>query len=391
VSLDLAAHFQRFRAVDSGRIHLAAHSHHYWPDVTLGAQVQCWEEAAQLADRKWEHIFETILPAVQRGIASRLGLPDPASIAVAPNTHSLLLRLLSCISPARPIRVLTSDGEFHSFTRQIARMEEEGLAEVTRIACAPLDSFAARFLEACSRFDGDLVFVSHVFFDSAALAPPAEAIVAAVRRRDTFIVLDGYHAFMALPVDLAAVADRIFYLGGGYKYAMAGEGACFLHCPPGYGPRPRDTGWYAAFGALSRRDGSVAYAEDGGRFLGATFDPSGLYRLKAVFEWMERLGLSIAAIHAHVIELADRLAEALDASRLAGLSRGDLITPLASGPSRGHFLAYAHPLSETNERRLMAANVIVDRRGDRLRFGIGCYHTQAEIERGLARIREALG
>jgi selenocysteine lyase/cysteine desulfurase len=196
---------------------------------------------------------------------------------------------------------------------------------------------------------------------------------------------------MALPVNLSAVANRIFYLGGGYKYAMAGEGVCFMHCPAGYGPRPRDTGWYAAFGALSRRDGAVAYAEDGGRFLGATFDPSGLYRLRAVFDWLDANALAVSAIHDHAITLLDRLAEALDASRLAGLSRGDLITPLASGPSRGHFLAYAHPRSEENERRLMAANVIVDRRGDRLRFGIGCYHTQAEIERGLARIREAIG
>ena len=37
------------------------------------------------------------------------------------------------------------------------------------------------------------------------------------------------------------------YLAGGYKYAMAGEGACFMHCPPGFGARPRNTGWYASF------------------------------------------------------------------------------------------------------------------------------------------------
>ena len=45
--------------------------------------------------------------------------------------------------------------------------------------------------------------------------------------------------FMARPTDLSDIADRAFYLAGGYKYAMAGEGCCFLHCPPDYGPRAR--------------------------------------------------------------------------------------------------------------------------------------------------------
>ena len=50
-------------------------------------------------------------------------------------------------------------------------------------------------------------------------------ILAAIPDRETFAVLDGYHAFMALPVDLRAVADRAFYIGGGYKYALIVEDA----------------------------------------------------------------------------------------------------------------------------------------------------------------------
>src|SRR3546814_10887875 len=88
---------------------------------------------------------------------------------------------------------------------------------------------------------------------------------------------------------------------------MAGEGACFLHAPAGWGLRPRDTGWYAAFGALERSGGGVvAYAPDGRRFLGATFDPAGLYRLRAVLDLLERLGLDADGIHAHARALQDR-------------------------------------------------------------------------------------
>ncbi len=35
-------------------------------------------------------------------------------------------------------------------------------------------------------------------------------------------------------------AQSAFYVGGGYKYAMSGEGCAFLHAPPGFGDRPRD-------------------------------------------------------------------------------------------------------------------------------------------------------
>ena len=35
MTLDLTAHFQHFLGAAPGRHHLAAHSHHFWPDVTL--------------------------------------------------------------------------------------------------------------------------------------------------------------------------------------------------------------------------------------------------------------------------------------------------------------------------------------------------------------------
>src|SRR6478735_7036253 len=131
--LDLARYFSRFIDAEPERIHLAAHSHHYWPDTTLDAQILCWEEAALYADEKWEPIFAEVIPAVQAGIARILNLPDPASIAVAPNTHHFLRRLLSALPVGRPTRVLTSDGEFHTLTRQMARLEEDGLVEVQRV------------------------------------------------------------------------------------------------------------------------------------------------------------------------------------------------------------------------------------------------------------------
>src|SRR5262249_57590362 len=86
-----------------------------------------------------------LIPRAQRGVAGILGLPDPATIAFAPNTHDFVRRLISALPAGAPPRILTSDSEFHSFTRQIARLEEDRLAAVERIAAQPFASLAQPF------------------------------------------------------------------------------------------------------------------------------------------------------------------------------------------------------------------------------------------------------
>jgi kynureninase len=337
-------------------------------------------------------VFGALMPRVQRGIAGILALPDPASIAVAPNTHDFVRRLLSALPAGATARILTSDSEFHSFTRQIARLEEDGLVAVERIAAEPFASFPQRFASAARRGGHDLVYVSQVFFNSAATCGPLDDIAGAVRDSNALLVFDGYHGFMALPTDLAANAGRAFYLAGGYKYAMAGEGVCFMHCPPGFAPRPRDTGWFAAFGALGGKgDGSVAYGSDGTRFMGATFDPTGLYRLAGVFDWMDEIGLTVDAIHAHVLALQDLFLAAVARAKVRALGEARLVTPVAAGAARGHFLTFELAGAQALHDRLARANIVTDVRGERIRFGFGCYHTADEIEAAVAAIARALG
>jgi selenocysteine lyase/cysteine desulfurase len=390
-ALDLTGHFARFRAAAPDRINLAAHSHHDWPDVTLAAQEACWQDAALLAGDKWGKVFGEVIPAVQRGIATRLGLPDPATIAVAPNTHELLRRILSCLPAGRPARILTTDAEFHTARRQMARLEEDGLVTVTRVPAEPFETFSTRFGEAAAKGGHDLVFVSQVFFTSGATSGDLAVLVAAVPSADTLVVVDGYHGFMARPTDLSAVAERIFYMAGGYKYAMAGENCCFLHCPPGYGERPRDTGWFADFGALAAPAGkSIGYPADGGRFLGATFDPTGLYRMAAVFEWLDGLGLTVADVHAHAQSLMARFLDAVEAMGIAGLGADDLITPFGPHHEHGNFLTFRTERAGEIEAKFAAVHVHSDHRGDRLRFGFGICTSGEDVDRAVERIGRAL-
>ena len=383
-------HFRRFLEADPERIHFAAHSHHLWPDVTFDAHVQAWLDAARLADRKWELIFSEVIPRAQRHIALRLGLSDPSTISFAPNTHELVMRILSCLPRDRTLRVLTTDSEFHSFARQAARLEEDEALDVTRIPAEPHGSFTERFVEAASKPGWDLVYLSHVFFNSGYAVPDLVSIVEAVPR-DTFVVIDGYHAFGAIPIDLSKIEDRVFYVAGGYKYAMSGEGCCFLHAPPGYGKRPRDTGWYAAFGALedAQAPGAVPYAAGGARFFGATFDASALYRFNAVMDWLDAEQLTPATIHAHVVRLQELFIAELGKETVP-LREHQLVVPL-SEKSRGQFLTFESRAAADIHARLLAANVVTDVRGDRLRFGFGIYHDESDIGRGIARICNALG
>jgi selenocysteine lyase/cysteine desulfurase len=381
--------FGAFLSADPRRLHVAAHSHHPWPDVTLEAHRQAWLDAARLQDDKWEHVFGEVMTEAQRHVAGRLALPDPATIAFAPNTHEFVRRLLSCL-PERP-RILSTDGEFHSFARQAARLAEAGRAEVERVAVEPFASFTERFSEAAAAGAFDLVYLSHVMFDSGFAVPDLEAVVAAVPDERTFVVLDGYHGFMALPTELSGVADRAFYLAGGYKYAMAGEGACFLHAPPGYGPRPVDTGWYAAFSGLTGAQDPerVPYPPDGRRFLGATFDPSGLYRFNAVQRLLDGLGIGVEAIHAHVAALQHEFLEKLAALAAAPFRPRDLVLPSSWPGERGHFLAFRVGAAVRLYEALHARGVVTDARGDVLRIGFGIYHDAADLAELCNRLSEA--
>ncbi len=366
----MKAAFSRFLSAAPDRLHAAAHSHHPWPDVTYDAHMRAWEHAAELADDKWDRVFGTLMPSVRRRIAAVLGLPDPDTLTFASNTHEFVVRIAGDLP--RPFRVLTTDGEFHSFARQLERWEEAGMATADRVTAEPYDTFPERFVSA---FRGhDLVFFSHVHFNSGYVTPDLDRLVAAIPD-GPMIVVDGYHGFMAVPTDLAAVAERVFYVAGGYKYAMAGEGACFLHVPPTAPARPVDTGWFAGFGALTEAPTGVPYSPGGQRYGGATFDPSGLYRLEAVLDWLDDTGVTVEVIHRHVRRLQERLLDRIDPDLAATL------LPDTTAPDRGHFLTFRLPAAAEMYDRLHARGVVTDYRGDRWRVGLGIYHDEDDVDR----------
>ena len=371
--------FSRSLGADPARLHFAAHSHHLWPDASREGQMQAWDDAARLADCKWDKVMDEVWPEAQAHVARELGTGRADAVVFSSNTHDFLIRLITA-APRRSaqLRVLTTDGEFHSARRQLARWEEEGWISGERIATEPFDSFSERFLAAAQSGGHDLILVSQVLFGSGRIFDQVDALAGLARPEGPWVVIDGYHAFMAIDRPFGeAAAPTAFYLAGGYKYAMAGEGCAFMHAPPGFGPRPPITGWFAEFEDLSLPPGSVGYAKDASRFLGATFDPSGLYRFNAVQRMLHDNGLTTTLISGHVAALQRLFFEVIADTPLA---EAELLNPL-DGDAHARFLAFRSPDAQRWYEQLKAQDCITDVRGGVLRIGFAIYHDEEDVER----------
>ena len=372
--------YSRFLSQNSQWQHYAAHSHHYWPDVTRDAMMQYWDDSAQYTDQKWEYFFSQIIPKAQQHIARHLNVTNWQQIAFAPNTHEFVVRLLSCFPHKKKIKILTTDAEFYSFDRQIKALIENQLAEVDFVSTNDFSSFEQRFIKQSQQKDYDLVFLSQVFFNSGFVIQDLTQLIQAIPG-ESLIVVDGYHGFMAVPTDLGPVQDRVFYIAGSYKYAQGGEGCCFMYIPPSCSLRPVNTGWFASFGALKDQSQLVSYANTGFRFAGSTMDFTAVYRLNAVMDLFEREKIQVSHIHQHVQQLQSRFLDVIRELNHDELCEDRIVNHEDRERLKinAHFYAFNLDSLEQTEKMyqlLKKHMVLTDFRGTRLRFGFGLYQNE---------------
>ena len=168
----LAEHYSAFRV--SERLFLTGHSHQAWPDVAREGQLEAWQDAAEHTDLKWERAFAKA-ERLREGV--RKLLEDPgAPVALASNTHELVLRFLSALSLRERPKLVSTDGEFHTLRRQLGRLGEEGL-EVVRLPARPVETLAERL--AAEAPGAAAVLVSAVLFEDSRIVPGLPALASA--------------------------------------------------------------------------------------------------------------------------------------------------------------------------------------------------------------------
>ena len=361
---ELAKHYTRFRVTE--RILLTGHSHQAWPDVAFEAQQQAWLDTAEFVDDVWDKAFEKAND-VRRGFA-RLMDDSADNIALAPNTHELVVRFLSALPLKKRPKLITTDGEFHTIRRQLDRLSEEGI-EVVKVVSGPAATLAERLAHEVDEHTG-AVLVSAVLYTNAHIVPSLRATLEACERRGAELLVDAYHALNVVPFSLKKEGlERAYVVGGGYKYCQLGPGNAFLRFPADTRLRPVFTGWFSEFADLMKApSGRVEYGPGPARFAGATYDFTSHYRAAAVFKFFEHQKLTpqkLRALSQHQIEL------------LSGGTRNDAL---------GGFLAIPSTRAAKLQKALRRQNIWTDYRGDMLRLGPAPYVSDAQLAAAAAEL-----
>jgi selenocysteine lyase/cysteine desulfurase len=361
-------------------LHFAAHSHHYWPDVTREATLEAWDHAATTTDLKWKKIMSEVFPKTQRHIAKLINFSRPEDIALAPNTHDLVFRLLSCFFEQDKVKVLSTDSEFYSFARQIKRLKEWDKFQVEQVKVD--DSFIENFVSKLESNKYDVVFLSQVFFNSGKVISNEDMDKIIQAAGNATICLDGYHSFAAVPVDISKWEDKIFFTSGSYKYAQGGEGVCFMTLPKDCQLRPLTTGWFAEFSDLSEaQPDEVTYAPNGMRFWGATIEPISYYRFNATWDQFEEDKVSLEQMDDYVKELQRYFLHKLKQNRPKLLENSQLTNEDIN--TQGHFLGLVFENSKQTKEAyegLIEKKIITDFRDKLLRIGFGVYQDKNDID-----------
>jgi len=368
----LAKHYTRFRVTE--RILLTGHSHQAWPDVAFEAQQQAWLDAAELVDDVWDKAFEKA-NEVRRGFA-RLLDDSPDRIALAPNTHELVVRFLSALPLKKRRKLITTDGEFHTIRRQLDRLAEEGI-EVVKVAAEPAATLAERLAKAVDDRTA-AVLVSAVLYTNAHIVPHLKAILEACERHGAELLVDAYHALNVIPFSMRVEGiEGAYVVGGGYKYCQLGPGNAFLRFPADCALRPVVTGWFSEFTDLSQAPISarVGYGPGPARFAGATYDFTSHYRGAAVFKFFEEQKLTPETLRER------------SQQQLGSLVKRACIELEIALKEMGGFLAIRAPNAARLQEVLRQKTIWTDHRGDTLRLGPAPYITNEQISQAA----EALG
>jgi kynureninase len=356
-----------------------AHSHHCWPDAAFLGMEEYQHLVQKKLDDKWDYVFDSIIPRSQKIFARLLGWPHPQHITLGTNTQELLIRFLSSFIKDKPVTLLTTNFEYHS-----ARRLFQSLAQIPqfslKVAECSYHELEKNLHTKLTEAPIDICFLSQAFFKTGYTLDEKILLNLAKTFPQTFFIFDTYHSAGARVLNFFSERKNIALIGGGYKYIMSGEGCCYLALhPQAQLSEPLLNGWMAEFSALDAQSPSVhlppVSTQGHMRFMGATFDPIGLFRLCHVWEFFEQQKITPFMIKNHVKQLQDYFLQTIDYK----LKNAFCLYPAGE---QGNFLSLtckntkaANQIVKLLKERL----VFTDSRDQFVRLGFGIYQDKEDI------------
>lgn len=334
-------------------------------------------------DGAWGAWFGEI-QSFRGSVARLLGLPR-ADLVVPKTAAGQGLRAVLNALPGRPLRVVATRGEFDSVDFILKTYRDRGLIELRWVEAtgdlAGVPVFDGEAVAAAIEPGTDLVVVSQVVFATGQVLPGLDRVVERANGVGAKVLLDTYHSFGVLPVDLVQIGAD-FAIGGSYKYVRGGPGACWLALHPrlaGGELQTLDTGWFAKRSPFSyERTEGAERAEGGDGWLESTPPVLTMYQARAGLAFLELVG--VERLRSYTLERVERLR-----ARVPGMLRVEM--PEAWGAYALLPVADAAGFADALRER----GVNTDARGGCVRFGPDVLTTDEEIDRAAAVTGELLG
>lgn len=333
----------------------------------------------QELDGAWNPWIEAIT-AFRTRIAHLIHAPRPDSVVPKTSAGQGLRAVLNTYD--RPVRVVTTRGEFDSIDFILKVYQQHGRIELVYVEPDTEGRFHVDDLLAAIDDRTDLVVVSQVMFVTGQVVTGLDRLVKGAHAHGAKVLLDLYHAVGAMPVDVGAL-DADFAIGGCYKYLRGGTGACYLYVHPRHmdgASSTLDTGWFAKREPFSyQRPETPQFGEGGDAFLESTPAILPIFQAKAGLELACELGPS--RIRTYSLHQQSILVGALG-------ERG--IDSLGAHEDQGAFVVVPHPHAVELAKRLKAKGVNTDARHTSLRLCPDVVNTAEELQIAATRLAEVV-
>lgn len=289
------------------------------------------------------------------------------------------------------VRIIATRGEFDSIDFILKTYVEMGRAQVSWVepgaAHDGIPVFRAQDVIARIRQHAgklDLIVISHVFYATGQVLEGLGDVIQAAHEAGARVLVDCYHSLGVLPWNFES-SGADFAIGGSYKYARGGAGACWLAVHPRHleasdMPRMRtlDTGWFAKKDTFKyRRPEAPLLSSGGDSWLESTPAPIVAYQARAGQRFL--LAMGVQRLREYSLRQQSFLCEEL---RSAGV-------PVVELPCRGAYLLVPHEDAHNLSDRLREAGVNTDARLGAVRLCPDVLNTREELARAakvLARV-----